>query len=609
MRKKSPSDTASPVERDASRLAPGDGSGPDPAPSTDSRPTRIDARAHLRTLLDALPDAVTVLDMQGNILDANASALRIFGHSLDALCRMSVFDISPELPRDHMHTVVAQHAVGETFSVIGVNRRADGTLFPVEVHSNIFIDAGERRIMAVARDITVRVEAERLLRASAEHLRQQARIDALTRLPNRDSMIEAIDAAISHAHEHAQPEVLYIDVDRFKILNDMLGHNAGDRLLQAVAERLRLCCEGKAVCGRYGNDEFIALLPHCTRHAEARALAQHITRAFERPFDLEGEAFVLTTSIGIASHPIHGDSAESLIRHADIAMHEAKRRGRHTFRDFDEAMSHRTGMSNQIESQLRLALDHDELWLAYQPKISLRDNRVTGAEALLRWRSPQFGDVPPSDFIHQAEISGEIVRIGAWVVHEACRQLRAWQDLGLGLGHVAVNVSFRQLLSGTFIDSVEAALKAHDLPGSALELEMTERILIDEAPDTLDTFTSLKRMGVRMSIDDFGEGYSSFNYLRHLPIDSVKISHTFMQGIPARRSDTAICEAIVRIANSLGLTVVAEGVETEDQREFLEGIGTDDAQGFLFARPLPAGDMPAFLEAWGTHPDASVGDG
>jgi diguanylate cyclase (GGDEF)-like protein/PAS domain S-box-containing protein len=598
MRKKSTSDTASSFDRDASGIASANRVAPQVAPEPGLPPTPIDARARLRTLLDALPDAVTVLDMQGNILDANAAAQRIFGYSLDGLCRLSVFDISPELPRDHMETVVAQHEVGETFSVIGVNRRSDGTMFPVEVHSNIFIDAGERRIMAVARDISARVEAERQLRASAEHLRQQSRIDALTRLPNRDSMIEAIDSAIGHARAEAQPEVLYIDVDRFKILNDMLGHNAGDRLLQAVAERLRRCCEGKAECGRYGNDEFIALLPHCTRHAEARALAQHITRAFEHPFELEGEAFVLTTSIGIASHPNHGDSAESLIRHADIAMHEAKRRGRHTFRDFDEAMSHRSGMSNQIESQLRLALDHDELWLAYQPKISLRDNRVTGAEALLRWRSPQFGDVPPSGFIQQAEISGEIVRIGAWVVHEACRQLRRWQDQGLGLDHVAVNVSFRQLLSGTFIDSVEAALRAHDLPGSALELEMTERILIDEAPDTLDTFTALKRMGVRMSIDDFGEGYSSFNYLRHLPIDSVKISHTFMQGIPSRRSDTAICEAIVRIANSLSLTVVAEGVENEDQRAFLDSIGTDDAQGFLFARPMPPGEMPGFLENW-----------
>ncbi len=565
---------------------------------TDQDASGGDPVNRFHNLLDAVPDAVTLHDDNGTILDANTAAARIFGYPLEELRGMNVRDLNPSLPEDHMVSVMRMHETGEPFSVVGMNQRADGSTFPVEVHSSIFFDDGKPRIIAVARDITSRMETERQLRASADHLRRQARIDALTRLPNRDTMLEAIHVALGNAEDQARPAVLYIDLDRFKILNDMLGHNAGDRLLQAAAERLRMCCGDSASCGRYGNDEFIALLPRCGRHAQARALAQHITRAFERPFELDGEAFVLTTSIGIASYPTHGHTPENLIRHADIAMHEAKRRGRHTFRDYDEALSQQAGMSNQIETQLRLALDHDELWLAFQPKISLRDNRVIGVEALLRWRSAQFGDVPPSDFIPQAESSGEIVRIGAWVVDAACRQLRAWHDAGLDLQSIAVNVSFRQLLSGTFIDSVKAALDAHGLPGNALELEMTERILIDEAPDTLDTFTALKRMGVRLSIDDFGEGYSSFNYLRHLPIDSVKISHSFMQGIPSQRADNAICEAIVRIAASLGLTVVAEGVETEEQRAFLDGIATDEAQGYLFARPLPAEQVPDFLATW-----------
>ncbi|MBB6183569.1 putative bifunctional diguanylate cyclase/phosphodiesterase [Oleiagrimonas soli] len=594
MRKKLPDEdrAASPAHDVAGAVQPV-ARGPDA--DRDPLSHAADHAARFRTLLDAVPDAVTLHDAQGDIVDANTAAVRIFGYPLDRLRGMNVRDLNPNLPDDHMTAVMRTHGVDQTFSVISVNRRADGTTFPVEVHSNVFVDAGQPRILAVARDISERVEAERQLRVSADHLRKQARVDSLTRLPNRDTMLEAIREAIDGARAEASPAVLYIDLDRFKILNDMLGHHAGDRLLLATAERLRMCCEGDVRCGRYGNDEFIVLLP---RGASARTCAQRIIRAFERPFQLEGEAFVLTTSIGIAHYPQHGDSAEQLIQHADTAMHEAKRRGRHTYRAFDKTMGDRLGMRNQIEAQLRLALDQGELWLAFQPKISLHDRRIVGAEALLRWRSRQFGDVPPTDFIPHAENSGEIVRIGAWVVQEACRQLRAWRDQGLMLEHIAVNVSFRQLLSGTFSDSVQAALDAHGLPGDALELEMTERILIDEAPDTLETFTALKKMGVRLSIDDFGEGYSSFNYLRHLPIDCVKISHTFMQGIPSQASDTAICEAIVRIADSLGMTVVAEGVESEEQLAFLERIGTDDAQGFLFSHPLQPAQMADFMRDW-----------
>ncbi|RAP56419.1 EAL domain-containing protein [Oleiagrimonas sp. MCCC 1A03011] len=597
MRKKpSDEDRAVSHEHDASSVAQADSL--DPNSNSGQTKTSADHAARYRTLLDAVPDAVTLHDTRGDIVDANAAAVRTFGYPLHALRGMNVRDLNPNLPEDHMTAVMRTHGVDRTFSVVGVNRRADGTTFPVEVHSNVFLDAGQHRVVAVARDISTRVEAERQLRVSAEHMRKQARIDSLTRLPNRDTMLEATRDALAAAEPGIGPAVLYIDLDRFKILNDMLGHHAGDRLLLATAERLRMCCEGHARCGRYGNDEFIVLLPRCAQDDAARACAQRIIRAFEQPFELEGEAFVLTTSIGIACHPEHGDSAELLIQHADTAMHEAKRRGRHTFRAFDKTLNDHLGMRNQIESQLRLALDHGELWLAFQPKVSLRERRIVGAEALLRWRSPQFGEVSPTDFIPHAENSGEIVRIGAWVVKEACRQLREWRDQGLELDHIAVNVSFRQLLSGTFSDSVQAALQAHDLPGNALELEMTERILIDEAPDTLDTFTALKRMGVRLTIDDFGEGYSSFNYLRHLPIDSVKISHTFMQGIPVQPADTAICEAIVRIAESLGLKVVAEGVETEEQLAFLERIGTDDAQGFFFSRPIEAARLPVFMQQW-----------
>jgi diguanylate cyclase (GGDEF)-like protein/PAS domain S-box-containing protein len=551
-----------------------------------------------RILLDAVPDAVTVHDEAGNIVDANAAAVRTYGYPLPTLRGMNVRDLNPNLPPDHMQAVVHSHEAEHTFSVISANLRADGSRFPVEVHSNVFLDDGQPRILAVARDISERVQAERELRIAAQRLRHQARIDTLTGLPNRGTILGEIEHAIEHAPENAGPAVLYIDMDRFKVLNDMLGHAAGDRLLRASAERLRVCCDGIAECGRYDNDEFVVLLPRDDDRTQARKLARQIIQAFDTPFDLDGDAFVLTTSIGMAHYPEHGDTPEQLIRHADAAMYEAKHRGRHTMRSYDQVLATHSDARRQIESQLRLALDQGELRLAFQPKISLREQRIIGAEALLRWHSSQFGEVSPVDFIPHAENSGEIVRIGAWVVHEACRQLRAWRDQGLELGHVAVNVSFRQLLSGTFCECVRTALRTHNLPGEALELEMTERILIDEAPDTLETFKTLKQMGVTLTIDDFGEGYSSFNYLRRLPIDSVKISHTFMQGIPTQPADTAICEAIVRIADSLHLNVVAEGVETEAQKQFLQRIGTADAQGFLFSHPLPAGQIPEFIRQW-----------
>jgi EAL domain-containing protein (putative c-di-GMP-specific phosphodiesterase class I) len=321
-------------------------------------------------------------------------------------------------------------------------------------------------------------------------------------------------------------------------------------------------------------------------------------QAFGATFQHAGEEFALTVSVGIARFPEHGGDAEHLVRSADAAMFDAKRRGRNTWQSFDQQLAHGMGLRLQIESQLRLALDNHELRLHYQPQVSLVDQRIIGVEALLRWNNRQLGELMPDEFVDHAENSGEIVRIGAWVLREACRQLREWRDSGVPVPRMAVNVSFRQLLSGTLCQSVESALREFGLPGDALELEMTERLLIEDAADTMETFATLKALGLALTIDDFGEGYSSLNYLRRLPIDGIKISHTFMRGIPMQPAENAICEAIVRIAHSFGLEVVAEGVENEAQRRFLLKLGTPSAQGFLFSRPLPGADIPAFAERW-----------
>jgi diguanylate cyclase (GGDEF)-like protein/PAS domain S-box-containing protein len=558
----------------------------------------VDSAARYRTLLDAVPDAVTLQDETGRILDANAAAAAIYGRSLDELKRMTVHDLNPDLPPDHIRNVLAERSLGQAFSVETSNRRADGSRFPVEVHSNAFMDGERRLIIAVARDISARVAAQNDLRVAAEHLRHQAATDRLTGLLTRDSMLERIDLAVRDAPPGHGAAVLYIDLDRFKVLNDLLGHAAGDALLAGAAQRLRECADGMAECARFGNDEFVLLIARTEDYRDAQSLARRIMRAFGATFRHAGEEFAMTVSIGIARFPEHGGNATQLVRHADVAMFDAKRRGRNTWQSFDQQLAHGLGLRLHIESQLRLALDNGELRLHYQPQVALDDQHIIGVEALLRWNSRQLGELAPNAFVGHAENSGEIVRIGAWVLHESCRQLRAWRDAGLSMPRMSVNVSFRQLLSGTLCQSVQSALGEFDLSGDTLELEITERLLIEDAADIMDAFATLKGMGVALTIDDFGEGYSSLNYLRRLPIDGIKISHTFMRGIPTHPAENAICEAIVRIAHSFGLEVIAEGVENEAQRRFLLKLGTPSAQGFLFSRPLPGADIPAFAERW-----------
>ena len=433
-----------------------------------------------------------------------------------------------------------------------------------------------------------------------EQLKRQATTDRVTGLPNRDTLLAQLAQAVADAQAAAAPAVLFVDLDRFKVVNDVLGHIEGDRLLIAAAERLSRSIAGShAALARWGSDEFALFLQAAAGAAVPGQLAERIVNAFRQPLRHGGEEFTLTASVGIATFPEHGRSAQQLMRNAEAAMLEVKRRGRDGWQAFTPGLEQAIDERQRIESALRRALDDAEFRLVWQPKVALARGSIHGLEALLRWRSGSLGEIAPAQFVPHAENSGEIVRIGAWVIVDACRQLRAWIDRGAVPGHAAVNVSFRQLLSGTLYDTVAAALREYGLPGRLLELEMTERVLIEDAADTLEVLTAIKRLGVRITIDDFGEGYSSLNYLRRLPLDGIKISHAFMQGIPHNGIDNAICEAIVRMGRSLGLAVTAEGVETELQRDFLIALGTPFAQGFLFSPPLEQVQIGRFLDAWG----------
>lgn len=451
-------------------------------------------------------------------------------------------------------------------------------------------------VTGTLQDITDRKIAE-------EQLRRQAASDRITGLPNRDSLMGALDRAISNAGSAgSRPALLFLDLDRFHLINATAGHAVGDRLLMGASDRLCRCLAGtRSLIARFSGDEFAVLLRDAGTEGGLRAVADSIVSAFRKPFVHEGEEFTLTVSIGVAVCPDDGDSGQQLVNHSHTAMVEAKRRGRNTWQRFTPELSVALADRTRLERALRRALDNRELRLVYQPVFALADGRLSGAEALLRWHNKSLGEVTPTRFIAHAENSGEIVRIGAWVIAQACRQWREWSSAGVAPPHIAVNVSFRQLLSGSLLESVRSAVEEYQLPADTLELELTERALVEDAADTLEIFASLKNMGVRLLIDDFGEGYSSLNYLRRLPLDGVKISHAFVQGIPGNNADSAICEAIVRLAESLGLTVTAEGVETETQRAFFARLHATYLQGFLLASPMDDRAMHEFLNLTDTR--------
>lgn len=462
------------------------------------------------------------------------------------------------------------------------------------------LDEALRALAAALTDATLPEHARRALenarqalaRAAGEidRLRALAHGDALTGLPNRNALHDALGAML--AEPAAQAAVLYIDLDRFRRVNDALGHEGGDRLLAAAADRLRGAVGDAALIGRQGGDEFLILCRRDDDPDRPQRLARAVQAAFAEPFHLEGEAFVVAPSIGIALAPEHGRDAATLIRHADLAMYESKRAGhRRDWHLFEAALGERHRARLRLESELRRAIDKGEFRLVYQPQIALASGRLVGAEALIRWRNPALGEMRPDRFIDHLERADVMAGLGRWVLGEACRQVRAWRERGLTLPRIAVNVSSRQLLADDLVRHVRAALAESGLDGDVLELELTEHALVEDLPDTETAFAALRALGVTLTIDDFGEGYSALEYLRRLPIHGLKLSKLFVQGVPAAASDVAICRAVYGIAHHLGLDLVAEGIEQRSQLEFLRELGVRRGQGFLFAAGLSGDDF------------------
>lgn len=471
--------------------------------------------------------------------------------------------------------------------------RKDRSRFWVMVNLRAIRDPQGALVMfeGTAEDISHRKAAEAQVSFLAYH-------DALTGLPNRELFKDRLENALAGARRKKERlAVMFLDLDRFKNINDSLGHSCGDEVLKAVAGRLRQCARQQDTVARLGGDEFLILLRDLREDGEAEDVARRVVEAMAQTFLVEGRALSTGGCIGISVFPEDGGDSETLIRNADAAMYCAKEEGSNRVRIFTGDMTSRATARLTVESALRAALEADEFFLLYQPQVEIASGRITGIEALLRWQHPVQGVVRPGDFIPIAESSGLILPIGEWVVRATCAQLAQWRDQGRRVTPVSVNVSALQFRQEGFCGLIRSALNDAGLPAQALELELTESLLLSSADMIQPVLEELRGMGVTLAIDDFGTGYSSLSYLKQFRVGTLKIDGSFIRGLGTDRDDEAITTAVVRMAKSLNMRVVAEGVETARQAEFLRALGCDAMQGYWISHPLPAEEIAALLEA------------
>ncbi|HEX6177539.1 MAG TPA: EAL domain-containing protein, partial [Thermoanaerobaculia bacterium] len=469
----------------------------------------------------------------------------------------------------------------------------DGSWRPLEATVNHLLENPDvRGIVLNCRDITARKRDE----ATIRHL---AYFDALTGLPNRTLFNDRLAQALAHARRHGAPGVaiMFFDLDRFKTINDTLGHGVGDELLRATAERVTSALREEDTVARLGGDEFLFLLAGVHDVEDAARIGQKILDLFIEPFHVMDHELHVTTSIGISIFPIDGTDGETLIRNADTALYRAKEAGRNRYQLYAPAMNAIALKRLVIENGLRRALEKNELTLHYQPLVSLHNGSIVSVEALLRWRHPELGNLSPAEFVPMAEETGLIVPLTRWVLRSACAQMKRWHSDGIALESISVNVSARRFNDANLPAMITDVLRSTGLEGKYLTIELTESVMMENAEATISTLQQLKDLGIRISIDDFGTGYSSLSYLKRLPIDALKIDKSFVRDIPADGDDAAIAMLIISMAHDLKLSVVAEGVETEEQRHFLETKQCDVMQGYLFSAPLAAPDVEKLLRA------------
>ncbi|HJV27463.1 MAG TPA: EAL domain-containing protein [Aromatoleum sp.] len=574
--------------------------------STDitQRKASEDALRLASTVLECTADGVVVTDPAGLIVATNPAFTEITGYAAD-----EVRGKRPSILKSSRHEADFYQALWSSITTAGDwqgeiwNRRKSGEIFPewLTISAVRNADGSICNFVGVFSDISA-------IKRSQEDLERLAHFDPLTALPNRvlfqDRMQHAIDRGGRYQHKIG---VLLLDLDGFKTINDSLGHPVGDQLLQLVAARLNTCVRIEDTVARLGGDEFAVILSELSEGTDAVEVIRRILSVIQAPFQMTGGNGMVTTSIGVAVYPDDGDSVTELIRNADAAMYEAKGAGRNTYRFYQRSMTQEAQSRLHLENALRRAIEKREFEVWFQPQFSLADGAYLGAEALIRWRDPERGLIPPIEFIPLAERSGLIIPIGEQVLEMVGEAARRWLDAGLNVGRLGVNVAGPQIERSDFVAVLRRVTSQWNLPPSVLEIEITETVIMENPDHGRKVLNEIQALGITTAIDDFGTGYSSLAYLKKLPIDTIKLDRAFVKDVPDHPWDVAISRAVIALSHNLGFKVIAEGIETEAQRHFLHDEGCDEGQGYLFARPMPVQDFETWLRARATPPAATVG--
>jgi diguanylate cyclase (GGDEF)-like protein/PAS domain S-box-containing protein len=558
-----------------------------------------EAEERFRSAFENAPIGMNLLDLDGRFMQVNRAFCEITGYEPHQLEGKTVQSLThPEdLERDlqQMRRMMAGEIEHYQIEKRFLHSAGHGVWTMASRSLVRGPDGGPLYLVSQVEDVTQRKQSDVMLTHMALH-------DSLTGLPNRTLAIDRLTLALARMERHsASVAVLFLDLDRFKVINDSLGHNLGDQLLVAVAARLREAVRPSDTVARIGGDEFVVVCEDISGAEDAARIAERIAEALKRPFDLRDDEVFLGTSVGIAISGGHDDTPESLLRDADAAMYRAKDGGRNRYEVFDSSMRIQAVERLDMERALRRGLERSEFRLFYQPVVDIRSGRVTGVEALLRWEHPERGLLGPPEFISLAEETGLILPIGRWAIEEACRQGQIWREANPDRPpmRIAVNLSARELAQPDVADMVAAALASTDTDPADLWLEITESVLTPETELMVAALNSLKALGVRLFVDDFGTGYSSLMYLKKFPVDTLKVDQSFVAGLGRDAEDTAIVAGVVGLAQTLGLTAIAEGVETSEQLSALRALGCDLGQGHLFGRPEPA-------DAFGALPESTL---